>query len=95
MPRFKKSKPLAVCTVCGKPNRVFLGAAYNGPTSWKGPKAARTGPFTASRWSRDTFAQTGGALAVLRVVRAGAAGQVGFARAGHPTFQALLRRAAT
>jgi hypothetical protein len=50
-----------------KPNRVFLGAACNGPTSWKGPKAARTGPFTASRWSRDTFAQTGGALAeVLR-----------------------------
>ena len=50
-----------------KPNRIFLGAAYNGPTAWKGARAARTGPFTASRWSRDTLAQTGGALAeVLR-----------------------------
>jgi len=49
------------------PNRIFLGAGFYGPTSWKGPKAARTGPFTASRWSADTFAKTGGALSeVLR-----------------------------
>ena len=50
-----------------QPNRLFLGAAHNGPTAWAGPKAARTGPFTASRWSRDMFPQTGGAHAeVLR-----------------------------
>lgn len=50
-----------------RPNRLFLGAAFYGPTSWKGAKAARTGPFTASRWSPDRFAETGGALAeVLR-----------------------------
>src|SRR5262249_54154389 len=48
-------------------NRLFLGAAFHGPTAWKGPRAARTGPFTASRYSRDLLAQTGGALAeVLR-----------------------------
>jgi photosystem II stability/assembly factor-like uncharacterized protein len=50
-----------------QPNRLFLGAGFYGPTSWKGAKAARTGPFTASRWSPDRFAETGGALAeVLR-----------------------------
>lgn len=49
------------------PNRLFLGAACYGPVSWKGPKAARTGPFTASRWSPDRSVETGGALAeVLR-----------------------------
>lgn len=54
-------------------NRLFLGVAYNGPTAWAGPKAARTGPFTASRWSRDMFAQTGGAHAgVLRTEDFGA-----------------------
>ncbi|MBV8083270.1 MAG: hypothetical protein JO247_00500 [Chloroflexi bacterium] len=50
-----------------KPNRLFLGVSGTGPTAWAGPKAARTGPFTGSRWSRDMFAQTGGAHAgVLR-----------------------------
>lgn len=50
-----------------KPNRLFLGAGYYGPTSWAGAKAARTGPFTASRWSLDRFKETGGALSeVLR-----------------------------
>jgi photosystem II stability/assembly factor-like uncharacterized protein len=50
-----------------QPNRLFLGAGHYGPTSWKGAKAARTGPFTASRWSPDRYAETGGALAeVLR-----------------------------
>ncbi|MFI5268484.1 MAG: WD40/YVTN/BNR-like repeat-containing protein [Chloroflexota bacterium] len=50
-----------------KPNRLFLGAGCFGPTSWKGAKAARTGPFTASRWSPDRLAETGGALSeVLR-----------------------------
>jgi photosystem II stability/assembly factor-like uncharacterized protein len=44
------------------PDRLFVGAGYHGPPAWKGPKAARTGPFTASRWSKDRFPETGGAL---------------------------------
>ena len=48
-----------------RPRRIWVGVAYNGPTAWAGPKAARTGPFTASRWSRDLFSQTGGAHAGL------------------------------
>ena len=48
-----------------KPNRLFVGAGYYGPTSWAGAKAARTGPFTASRWSKDRFAETGGALSEI------------------------------
>ena len=48
-----------------RPDRLFVGVAYNGPPAWAGPKAARTGPFTASRWSRDLFRETGGAHAGL------------------------------
>ena len=59
------SVPIAIHPA--QPNRIMMGAGFYGPTSWKGPKAARTGPFTASRWSADTFAKTGGALSeVLR-----------------------------
>jgi photosystem II stability/assembly factor-like uncharacterized protein len=57
--------PLAVHSE--KPNRLYVGAGFNGPPAWAGPKAARTGPFTASRWSPDRFPETGGALSeVLR-----------------------------
>ena len=31
--------------------------------AWKGPKGPRTGPFTASRYSRDLSEQMGGAHA--------------------------------
>jgi hypothetical protein len=27
------------------PNRIFLGAAENGPTSWKGYRTVRAGPI--------------------------------------------------
>jgi photosystem II stability/assembly factor-like uncharacterized protein len=49
------------------PDRVFVGAAEQGPPAWMGPKGPRTGPFTASRYSRDLSQQVGGAHAwVLR-----------------------------
>ncbi|MBV9600406.1 MAG: hypothetical protein JOZ87_26650 [Chloroflexi bacterium] len=54
------------------PERLFVGAAENGPPAWKGPKGPRTGPFTASRYSRDLSEQVGGAHAwVLRTEDAG------------------------
>jgi photosystem II stability/assembly factor-like uncharacterized protein len=46
-----------------EPERLFVGAAENGPPAWKGPKGPRTGPFTASRYSRDLSEQMGGAHA--------------------------------
>ena len=36
------------------PNRIFLGAAENGPTSWKGYRTVRAGPYNTIRFSRDT-----------------------------------------
>jgi photosystem II stability/assembly factor-like uncharacterized protein len=43
------------------PDRIFLGAAENGPTSWKGYRTVRAGPFNTIRFSRDTSDQNGGA----------------------------------
>jgi len=43
------------------PNRIFLGAAENGPTSWKGYRTVRAGPYNTIRFSRDTSQETGGA----------------------------------
>jgi len=43
------------------PNRLFLGAAENGPTSWKGYRTVRAGPYNTIKFSRDTSAQNGGA----------------------------------
>jgi hypothetical protein len=43
------------------PERIFLGAAENGPTSWKGYRTVRAGPFNTIRFSRDTSEQNGGA----------------------------------
>jgi photosystem II stability/assembly factor-like uncharacterized protein len=60
-----------------EPDRLFVGAAENGPPAWKGPKGPRTGPFTASRYSRDLSEQLGGAHAsVLRSDDAGASWRV-------------------
>lgn len=48
-----------------RPERLLVGAAENGPPAWKGPRGPRTGPFTASRYSRNL--NDGGANAwVLR-----------------------------
>jgi photosystem II stability/assembly factor-like uncharacterized protein len=55
-----------------RPERLLIGAAEQGPPAWKGPKGPRTGPFTASRYSRDLSEQVGGAHAwVLRTEDAG------------------------
>lgn len=43
------------------PDRLFLGAAENGPTSWKGHRTVRAGPFNTIRFSRDTSDAVGGA----------------------------------
>jgi photosystem II stability/assembly factor-like uncharacterized protein len=60
-----------------RPERVFVGAAEQGPPAWMGPKGPRTGPFTASRYSRDLSQQVGGAHAwVLRSDDGGDAWQV-------------------
>lgn len=49
------------------PDRIFLGAAENGPTSWKGHRTVRAGPYNTIRFSRDTSEQLGGAkTAILR-----------------------------
>jgi hypothetical protein len=56
-----------------QPERIFVGAAEQGPPAWKGPKGPRTGPFTASRYSRDLSEQVGGAHAwVVRTTDGGA-----------------------
>lgn len=43
------------------PERLFLGAAENGPTSWKGYRTVRAGPYNTIRFSRDTSEAVGGA----------------------------------
>ncbi|MDH3443307.1 MAG: hypothetical protein OEN50_05230 [Deltaproteobacteria bacterium] len=43
------------------PERLFLGAAENGPTSWKGYRTVRAGPYNTIKFSRDTSVQSGGA----------------------------------
>ena len=49
------------------PERIFLGAAENGPTSWKGHRTVRPGPYNTIRFSRDTSEELGGAKsAILR-----------------------------
>ena len=49
------------------PDRIFLGAAENGPTSWKGHRTVRAGPYNTIRFSRDTSDELGGAkTAILR-----------------------------
>jgi len=43
------------------PNRIFLGAAENGPASWPGYRTVRAGPYNTVKFSRNASAQTGGA----------------------------------
>jgi photosystem II stability/assembly factor-like uncharacterized protein len=47
------------------PERIFLGAAENGPTSWKGYRTVRAGPFNTIRFSQDISEETGGARAQI------------------------------
>jgi hypothetical protein len=43
------------------PDRIFLGAAENGPASWPGYRTVRAGPYNTVKFSRNMSAQTGGA----------------------------------
>lgn len=54
------------------PDRIFLGAAENGPASWPGYRTVRAGPYNTVKFSRNAFSQTGGAKTqVLRSDDAG------------------------
>lgn len=65
------------------PDRIYLGAAENGPTSWKGYRTVRAGPYNTIRFSRDTSVENGGARTqILRSDDAGASWQ--FLRDGLP-----------
>jgi hypothetical protein len=71
----------------GAPKRIFLGAAENGPTSWKGYRTVRAGPYNTIRFSRDTSQETGGARTqILRSDDGGATWRRldGGLPAGHP-----------
>ncbi len=56
---------IPIATHTAAPDRVFLGAAENGPTSWTGHRTVRAGPFNTIRFSRYTSEQTGGALSAI------------------------------
>jgi len=43
------------------PDRLYLGAAENGPASWPGYRTVRAGPYNTVRFSRNLSAQAGGA----------------------------------
>ncbi|MBM2804065.1 MAG: hypothetical protein HW419_1958 [Deltaproteobacteria bacterium] len=43
------------------PDRIFLGAAENGPATWAGYRTVRAGPYNTVKFSRNATAQTGGA----------------------------------
>jgi len=47
------------------PQRLFLGAAENGPASWPGYRTVRAGPYNTVKFSRNLSAQTGGAKAQI------------------------------
>lgn len=47
------------------PDRLFLGAAENGPASWPGYRTVRAGPYNTVRFSRNLSQQTGGAKAQI------------------------------
>ena len=43
------------------PDRIFLGAAENGPASWPGYRTVRAGPYNTVNFSRNLAPQSGGA----------------------------------
>ena len=54
------------------PDRIFLGAAENGPTSWLGHRTVRAGPYNTIKFSPDTSEKLGGAkTGILRSDDAG------------------------
>jgi len=57
----------------GVPDRIYLGAAENGPACWKGYRTVRAGPYNTIRFSRDRSDELGGARTqILRSDDAGA-----------------------
>jgi hypothetical protein len=47
------------------PERLFVGAAENGPPAWKSFRTPRTGPFNSGRFRADLSDQLGGARAAV------------------------------
>jgi photosystem II stability/assembly factor-like uncharacterized protein len=69
------------------PDRIFLGAAENGPASWPGYRTVRAGPYNTVKFSRNLSAQTGGAK--TQILRSDDGGKTwirlnGGLPAGHP-----------
>jgi hypothetical protein len=66
------------------PDRIFLGAAENGPASWPGYRTVRAGPYNTVKFSRNAAAQTGGAK--TQILRSDDAGRTWkFLKIGLPT----------
>lgn len=64
---------IPMCLDAAAPDRIFLGAAENGPASWPGYRTVRAGPYNTVRFSRNLAAQTGGAK--TQILRSDDAGQ--------------------
>jgi photosystem II stability/assembly factor-like uncharacterized protein len=66
------------------PERIFLGAAENGPASWPGYRTVRAGPYNTVKFSRNASAQTGGAK--TQILRSDDAGKTwNFLKNGLPS----------
>jgi photosystem II stability/assembly factor-like uncharacterized protein len=67
----------------GVPDRIFLGAAENGPATWAGHRTVRAGPYNTVKFSRNATAETGGAK--TQILRSDDAGRTwSFLKTGLP-----------
>jgi hypothetical protein len=64
------------------PDRIFLGAAENGPAYWPGYRTVRAGPYNTVKFSRNLSAQTGGAK--TQILRSDDEKNLSFLRNGLP-----------
>jgi len=65
------------------PDRLFLGAAENGPATWAGYRTVRAGPYNTVKFSRNALAETGGAK--TQILRSDDAGKTwNFLKTGLP-----------
>ena len=65
------------------PERIFLGAAENGPATWAGYRTVRAGPYNTVKFSRNATAETGGAK--TQILRSDDAGKTwNFLKTGLP-----------
>lgn len=65
------------------PDRIFLGAAENGPATWAGYRTVRAGPYNTVKFSRNATAETGGAK--TQILRSDDAGKTwSFLKTGLP-----------